>query len=95
MIKENEECKQDLAKQVCSNNGKTCTYGTWECTGNPPIQNLIPNNTINNTLSINKPIINLNDFKVSAQPKNINSQYVIDQKTGMFVNLPQGDIYLV
>jgi len=86
-----EECKQDLAKQVCSNNGKTCTYGTWECTGNPPIQNLIPNNTINNTLSINKPIINLNDFKVSAQPKNINSQYVIDQKTGMFVNLPQGE----
>lgn len=87
-----EECKRDLVKQVCKGNGKTCTYGTWECTGNPLIHNLLPDNMINNnTLSINKSIINLNNFKVSAQSKNINSQYVIDQKTGMFVNLPQGE----
>ena len=79
--------------QVCNKNGNTRTYGSWECTGNPPPGSLRPVNTVNNnnTLSINKPIINLNNFKVSAQSKNINSQYVIDQKTGMFVNLPQGE----
>jgi len=82
-------CKNDTMMQVCNGNGNTCTYGSWECTGNPPPGSLRPVNTVNdkNTLSI----INLNNFKVSAQSKNINSQYVIDQKTGMFVNLPQGE----
>jgi len=88
-----DKCKRAVMLQVCNKNGNTCTYGSWECTGNPPPGSLRPVNTVNNnnTLSINKPIINLNNFKVSAQSKNINSQYVIDQKTGMFVNLPQGE----
>ena len=70
-------CKNDTMMQVCNGNGNTCTYGSWECTGNPPPGSLRPVNTVNdkNTLSI----INLNNFKVSAQSKNINSQYVIDQ----------------
>jgi len=86
-----EVCKENLIKQVCKNDGSTCTYPTFQCNGEVKSQLI---NGVSNSKEIsfnNKSVIDFKNFKVSAQTKTVNSQFIIDQKTGMFVNLPQGE----
>ena len=86
-----DDCIERVTNQVCNNDGKTCTFPTYECLGAVKSQliNKIPNSK--EISFINKSVIDFKNFKVSAQTKTVNSQFIIDQQTGMFVNLPQGE----
>jgi len=86
-----EDCIERVTNQVCKNDGSTCTHPTYECLGAVKSQLI---NGVSNTKEIsfnNKSVIDFKNFKISAQTKTVNSQFIIDQKTGMFINLPQGE----
>ncbi len=83
---------EEKIKQVCNNDGHTCSHPSGECNGKVKESQLIKGISKNKQISfIKKSVIDFDNFKVSAQTKNIKSQFVIDQQTGKFVNLPQGE----